>query len=431
MSWPAERSGNTPGMRMTAMSTSAHCSPYTSKTSAGTSKPTTYVSQVIRHCERIAAGIGATKASGITAEAVKNWLHEQRKLARGRKRPMAPSTSNHYLRSIKSFTLWLDEERSVRDQLRKLKLLDISADVRKRRRALTAPETTKLLQVVRADQGDFRGLVGLDRFWLYSVALTTGYRAGELASVQPRDFRLRSPRPVLCVAAAHTKNGKDARQPVPSWMVEELRGYLEAKPDGAPVWPGSWATAAFKMVRRDLALARAKWLDEADKDDAECQRRSQDDFLRFRTHEGDADFHSIRHTYLTMLGRSGANPTVMQELARHYDFRQTKQYVHVNLVDMAAAVEELPRLALAAEPAALAATGTDSGPLAPALAHGLSQTNAGTCVGMRGTEAAVAATPLDGSRVFPDGLRLDEGDCEEVKEGWVTGFEPATFRATV
>ncbi len=91
------------------------------------------------------------------------------------------------------------------------------------------------------------------------------------------------------------------------------------------------------------------------------------DFLCYLSHDGEqADFHALRHTYLSRLGRSGATPKVMQMLARHSDLGITiGRYGHASLHDLASAVDGLPPLP-ASDPQTpkqasviLRATGTD------------------------------------------------------------------------
>jgi hypothetical protein len=76
-----------------------------------------------------------------------------------------------------------------------------------------------------------------------------------------------------------------------------------------------------------------------------------------------ADFHALRHSFITMMERAGISPKTAQELARHSDIRLTMQrYTHKTLHDLAAAVETLPVLTkpdARRQAAALQATGTD------------------------------------------------------------------------
>jgi hypothetical protein len=87
-----------------------------------------------------------------------------------------------------------------------------------------------------------------------------------------------------------------------------------------------------------------------------------------------ADFHSLRHSYLTLGGRAGIELRTLQELAGHSTPTLTARYSHRRLHDLAGAVEKLPNF-LPTDPGEtetgrLAATGTE-GP-ASLVAHGMS-----------------------------------------------------------
>lgn len=96
------------------------------------------------------------------------------------------------------------------------------------------------------------------------------------------------------------------------------------------------------MIQRDLAAARAAWLEEAETDE-EREQREQTDFLAYEDSDGlFADFHSNRHTFITNLARSGIAPQLAQRLARHSDINLTMNvYTHVALEEQAAAVSGL------------------------------------------------------------------------------------------
>src|SRR5207237_1149873 len=108
--------------------------------------------------------------------------------------------------------------------------------------------------------------------------------------------------PTATVQAACTKNRREAVQPLPLDVVSVLREYLRDKPAGKPVWPGTWGNdASAKMIRRDLTDARAAWLADAENDRQRAERE-QSDFLVHHDSEGRyADFHGLRHTYITMV----------------------------------------------------------------------------------------------------------------------------------
>ncbi len=57
------------------------------------------------------------------------------------------------------------------------------------------------------------------------------------------------------------------------------------------------------------------------------------------------DVHCLRHTFATMLSKSGVVPRMAQELMRHSDIRLTMNvYTHLGLHDTAGAVESLPSI---------------------------------------------------------------------------------------
>ncbi len=69
-----------------------------------------------------------------------------------------------------------------------------------------------------------------------------------------------------------------------------------------------------------------------------------------------ADFHALRHSFLTLGGRAGIDLRTLQELAGHSDPGLTARYSHRRLHDLAGAVDKLPNLVPPAGPTAGAAT---------------------------------------------------------------------------
>jgi integrase len=97
------------------------------------------------------------------------------------------------------------------------------------------------------------------------------------------------------------------------------------------------------MIAHDLAAARKRWLAEARTPEDRLERESSD-FLAHKSHDGlYADFHSLRHFFITSLERVGISPKMAQTLARHSDIRLTLGiYTHVGLHDQTAAIAALP-----------------------------------------------------------------------------------------
>src|SRR5262249_41996756 len=154
----------------------------------------------------------------------------------------------------------------------------------------------------------------------------------------------------VTLAARHAKNRKTKVQPIPPDLAELLLGYLAGRPAGQPVWGGTWAKdhRGAEMLRTDLEAADIPYAVEGP------------DGPVF------ADFHSLRHSYLTLGGRAGIDLRTLQELAGHSTPVLTARYSHRRLYDLAGAIEKLPNFLPSgnegsAEAVRLAATGTDVG----------------------------------------------------------------------
>ena len=261
-------------------------------------------------------------------------------------RGVSVCTSNSYLTAIKSFSRWLlEKERTDRDRLISLSRLNAKTDRRHHRRALDEAELNRLLVSASASTFSLESLTGRDRSMVYMLAMSTGVRASELASLTPGTFAIESDCPTVSVRAAYTKNRLEAEQPLPADVAAAFREYLRDRPHATALWPGQWNKRAAEMLRADL--------------DGAC--------IGNRDADGNvADFHALRASYISLLVRQGANPKVAQTLARHSDPRLTfAVYAKAHIHDLAAAVEGLP-INLPdcnrAERASLQATGTDGKP---------------------------------------------------------------------
>src|SRR5260370_37029034 len=72
-----------------------------------------------------------------------------------------------------------------------------------------------------------------------------------------------------------------------------------------------------------------------------------------------ADFHALRHTFISTLAHQNVPPKLAQELARHSDIRLTLgRYSHVQLHDLGGAVAGLPSV-FSKNSEIESATGTD------------------------------------------------------------------------
>ena len=149
-----------------------------------------------------------------------------------------------------------------------------------------------------------------------------------MASLTPDDFDLNTDAPTVTLAARFNKSRKLKVQPIPLDVAVTLREYFEGKPIEGAIWGGTWARdhRGAEMLRIDLANAGTPYAVEGP------------DGLEY------ADFHSLRHSYLTLGGRSGIDLRTLQELAGHSKPELTARYSHRRLHDLTEAVEKLPSL---------------------------------------------------------------------------------------
>ena len=255
---------------------------------------------------------GIDRISGLTPSRV------QTAIGKLRRQGYSPLTCNHYLQAIKSFSRWLWRDGRARDHaLAALSALK-GTDKGRKRRALSDTEIRALLHVAH-ESGPVMGMDGPDRAMLYALAVGTGLRKGELASLTPESFALDATPPTVTVEAAYSKRRRRDVQPLPPQLVEPLRAWLAGKERGRPVFKVPDKTSV--MLRRDLEAAG----------------------IPRETREGVVDFHALRHTYITRLVRSGVSVKIAQELARHSDPKLTLGvYARAALEEKAEAVARVP-----------------------------------------------------------------------------------------
>jgi integrase/recombinase XerD len=148
-------------------------------------------------------------------------------------------------------------------------------------------------------------------------------------------------------------------------------------------------------MRHDLAAARAQWIKEA-KTPEETERRVKSDFLRYRDSAGlFADFHANRHTFISNLIQTGADPKTAQVLARHASIGLTMdRYTHLGMGARVSAILALPSPE-SLNAAAMASSAADDAGLAPAVEGGDLVTKFVTTSDQKSAE-----------QVSPDGMEL-------------------------
>ena len=293
---------------------------------------------------RLVEGCKFKHSSDIVASRVAEWLADQREAgAFGKK------TSNYYQGAFKEFCEWMmKDRRAANNPVAFLSLLSCQDDVRRKRRSISTEEFERLLAAAEAS-GAIQCMSGPERALLYIVAAWTGYRRNELASMTTSSVQFEANPPTISVDAAYSKRRRNDSIPMHPYVEERLRNWFSiTKPEkDAPLFSlksaNGYLRATAKMMRLDLATARATWIKEADSDE-ERSRREASDFLTYQDEAGlYADFHANRHTFISNLSRAGVSAKMAQTLARHSDPKLTLNiYTHVSEQDQAGAIAGLP-----------------------------------------------------------------------------------------
>jgi integrase len=299
--------------------------------------------ETLRRLRAVLEGAGVRTLADLSPEGVERCLSGLAVRGAG------PRTRNTYLTSAKAFSRWcVKTRRQGEDPLASLG--PAAGEARRRRRALTADELTRLFEAARQrplqeamtvrtgrrrgqQVGRVRATVrarlerlGRERALMYKAMVWTGLRRGELAALRVRDLTLTGPRPCLTLPASAAKNRQAATVPLRADLVGDLRGWLEAtgKTDPEPLF--TVPVELVKILKRDLAAAGIPYRDG---------------------HGRTVDVHALRHTTATLLSRAKVAPRVAQGFMRHSDIKLTMQtYTDPRLLDEAEALAALPDLSL-------------------------------------------------------------------------------------
>lgn len=241
---------------------------------------------------------------------------------------MSAQTRNHYLSHARQFCRWLRSEKRLEDDpLEGLEGVSVESDRRHDRRSPEEEEVAVLFDYLA---GAFPGhappvrskMTAERRALGYMVAMCTGLRSDEVRSLTRESIDLDAG--LVRLRAARAKNRKRAAQPLPAWLRDRLRAWLDA---GGELWDAFPSGKAGVILRGDLERARAGWIDAAPAGpERETRQRSAVCLYEVQTEDGPLfwDFHALRHWYVSQLAaQGGISPSTIQALARHSDPKLT------------------------------------------------------------------------------------------------------------
>lgn len=277
-----------------------------------------HISQVISHCARLIDARRWAFPTDISTDGIENYL------ASLREGGASARTANAALAAVKTFCNWMRKEgRLTVNPAARVGKLNERADRRLIRRALTTGEARRLLVACEAGE-DHHGMTGHERALVYRLALGTGLRLGEIRALRRADFQLASDPATVHIRAESEKAGRGDTLPLRPELARDLDAYFGERlaMPGASAFP-SLASKGAEMLRADLDAAGVDWT--ADESGAIL------------------DFHSLRHTFGTMLAASGVHPKTCQDLMRHATIDLTMNlYTHTVIGDRAKATASLP-----------------------------------------------------------------------------------------
>ena len=328
-----------------------------------------HVQTVERHLRAVFAAAGIERLPDLKSAAVLSAISATRSpssVAGKEGQTSSLATCNAHLRSVKGFSRWLWKQRLTPDDaLLDLGLFNAETDRRHIRREMETEEVHWLLSVTEQRTLPEHGAAGPTRAMCYRLAAATGFRASELRSLTTDSFDLDASPPTCTVEAGYSKRRKRDVQPLPEALVQPLRGWLAGFALGGQVFAGI-AKATARMLRSDLAAARAAWLKAAEREPEQVREQMQaSDFLLYADRQGHvADFHSLRVLFISRVVAGGASVKEAQTLARHSTPLLTMNtYSRATLLDVAGAVAGLGDLLTKRpsrpEPQEMRATGTD------------------------------------------------------------------------
>jgi integrase len=236
----------------------------------------------------------------VTADSFQIWRKGQ---------SLSAKTLNDYMEAARRLMNWIERHgRLVGNPLKCVEKVGAQGENSHPRRAFSGDEMKRLLRAVPAD-----------RKAIYLMAVHTGLRRSELASLIWGDLHLSAVQPFLNVRASTTKNHKPASMRLPGEVVAAMDAIRPASAsDSDTVFPRFPRIERFK---RDLVKAKVEYENE----------------------HGFADFHALRNTFCTNLGNGGVAPAVRQALMRHCDSKLTERiYTDKRMLATWSAIESLP-----------------------------------------------------------------------------------------
>lgn len=217
-----------------------------------------------------------------------------------------PKTRNEYLTAWLVFLDWLVYEGKLHENPLKGKIrrARVPRRSKKDRRDFTQAEAENLLRVA----GKYE--------LLYLTAIVTGARRKELRLLRWDDVHEYDELPHVDLQPETTKNDKARCQ----YLTVELTDLLKD---------------ARRVARTDQVFPKMP-------SHHTFNKHLQLAGIEKKTDEGVACFHSLRHTFATVVARTTKDPRVAQRMADHADITTTQRYLHTDREEQAEVMAQFP-----------------------------------------------------------------------------------------
>ena len=260
-------------------------------------------------------------------------------------------TRNHYRSDIRQFCNWMVKNKlAPTSPVAGIDMEDVNKDRRYVRRPYSVEELRWLFSST-LEAGVNERVSGSERVVIYLVAAETGLRASELHKLRRGNFCLDAEPPYLVAKKGNTKNKEEHEFPIRDETVKLLRNHLADKNPGDRALNIPKSDHTRRMLLKDLAFARGRWIAAAETAD-EQEKREASDFLAATDHRGyEADFHSLRNSFIRSLSDANVPVIATQQLARHSTPTLTAKYCgKARREEAFKAIDKLPDLLNRATP---------------------------------------------------------------------------------
>lgn len=284
---------------------------------------------------KVIAGLGWKRLVDFSRPQLEQWLAD--KAATG----MGARNRNAHAHAMIGFAYWcVRAGRLMVNPFAGLEMLNEQANRRRERRAMSLDELQKLVAAlthgVNPASCKFREWRRYCRAVIYQTFMFSGLRYGELKSVSIGQLHLDADPPHIELKAQDTKARRAALQPIPAHLADTLTEYLAERRKRLLAQRGASAALPGVLEAAPLFDMSIRMIREFDLDLKAAGIPKMD--AQGRT----LDVHALRHSYCSLIARSGVNMQTAMRLMRHTTAQMTMRYSHIALTDLGGAIATLP-----------------------------------------------------------------------------------------